>query len=183
MDGNPFFFFFFQAEDGIRDFCLSRGLGDVYKRQALEWYLHSYVECTYTNSNLVLSERYYPETVKSGTVRPHSFRKTTPSEPVLSKGLLAPVLAARMEVTYDAKTNPFVMYPALAILFADEMPHIFTSKNNPTYVSNTEYIEGTYTWDVEFTYEFDEKGYPIEVVQFESYESWSYIETWTINYL
>src|SRR5678810_1100523 len=29
-----FFFFFFQAEDGIRDFCLSRGLGDVYKRQS-----------------------------------------------------------------------------------------------------------------------------------------------------
>ncbi|CZS11599.1 hypothetical protein CDFC105_93858 [Clostridioides difficile] len=28
-------FFFFQAEDGIRDFCLSRGLGDVYKRQLL----------------------------------------------------------------------------------------------------------------------------------------------------
>ena len=28
--------FFFQAEDGIRDFCLSRGLGDVYKRQGLE---------------------------------------------------------------------------------------------------------------------------------------------------
>ena len=26
---------FFQAEDGIRDFCLSRGLGDVYKRQLL----------------------------------------------------------------------------------------------------------------------------------------------------
>eukprot|EP00828_Plagiopyla_frontata_P006585 TRINITY_DN12901_c0_g2_i1.p2 TRINITY_DN12901_c0_g2~~TRINITY_DN12901_c0_g2_i1.p2 ORF type:complete len:180 (-),score=24.63 TRINITY_DN12901_c0_g2_i1:33-572(-) len=25
--------FFFPAEDGIRDFCLSRGLGDVYKRQ------------------------------------------------------------------------------------------------------------------------------------------------------
>ncbi len=29
-------FFFFQAEDGIRDFCLSRGLGDVYERQ-LQW--------------------------------------------------------------------------------------------------------------------------------------------------
>ncbi len=27
------FFFFFQAEAGIRVFCLSRGLGDVYKRQ------------------------------------------------------------------------------------------------------------------------------------------------------
>ena len=27
-------FFFFQAEDGIRDLVRSRGLGDVYKRQA-----------------------------------------------------------------------------------------------------------------------------------------------------
>ncbi len=27
--------FFFQAEDGIRGFCLSRGLGDLYKRQIL----------------------------------------------------------------------------------------------------------------------------------------------------
>ena len=37
------FFFFFQAEDGIRDFCLSRGLGDVYKRQTQLSYV--------TNSN------------------------------------------------------------------------------------------------------------------------------------
>ena len=29
-----FFIFFFQAEDGIRDAQESRGLGDVYKRQA-----------------------------------------------------------------------------------------------------------------------------------------------------
>ena len=29
-----FIFFFFQAEDGIRDLVRSRGLGDVYKRQA-----------------------------------------------------------------------------------------------------------------------------------------------------
>ena len=29
------FFFFFQAEDGIRDAQESRGLGDVYKRQGL----------------------------------------------------------------------------------------------------------------------------------------------------
>eukprot|EP00828_Plagiopyla_frontata_P019120 TRINITY_DN24445_c0_g1_i1.p3 TRINITY_DN24445_c0_g1~~TRINITY_DN24445_c0_g1_i1.p3 ORF type:complete len:105 (-),score=14.88 TRINITY_DN24445_c0_g1_i1:140-454(-) len=28
-------YFVCQAEDGIRDFCLSRGLGDVYKRQAI----------------------------------------------------------------------------------------------------------------------------------------------------
>ena len=31
-----FVFFFFQAEDGIRDLVRSRGLGDVYKRQALK---------------------------------------------------------------------------------------------------------------------------------------------------
>src|SRR5680860_1662502 len=30
-----YFFFFFQAEDGIRDRSPSRGLGDVYKRQSL----------------------------------------------------------------------------------------------------------------------------------------------------
>ena len=30
--------FFFQAEDGIRDLVRSRGLGDVYKRQAVEWF-------------------------------------------------------------------------------------------------------------------------------------------------
>jgi len=28
-----FVYFFFQAEDGIRDLVRSRGLGDVYKRQ------------------------------------------------------------------------------------------------------------------------------------------------------
>ena len=27
----------FQAEDGIRDLVRSRGLGDVYKRQGLQW--------------------------------------------------------------------------------------------------------------------------------------------------
>ena len=30
------FCFFFQAEDGIRDLVRSRGLGDVYKRQAFD---------------------------------------------------------------------------------------------------------------------------------------------------
>ena len=29
-------FFFFQAEDGIRDLVRSRGLGDVYKRQVID---------------------------------------------------------------------------------------------------------------------------------------------------
>ena len=31
--GGHICFFFFQAEDGIRDLVRSRGLGDVYKRQ------------------------------------------------------------------------------------------------------------------------------------------------------
>ena len=31
-----YLFFFFQAEDGIRDLVRSRGLGDVYKRQGLD---------------------------------------------------------------------------------------------------------------------------------------------------
>ena len=31
-------FFFFQAEDGIRDAQESRGLGDVYKRQHPNWW-------------------------------------------------------------------------------------------------------------------------------------------------
>ena len=36
-------FFFFQAEDGIRDLVRSRGLGDVYKRQPL---LLRFADCT-----------------------------------------------------------------------------------------------------------------------------------------
>ena len=32
-----FFFFFFQAEDGIRSAQESRGIGDVYKRQDETW--------------------------------------------------------------------------------------------------------------------------------------------------
>ena len=33
---------FFQAEDGRRDLVRSRGLGDVYKRQAKRWHGHVY---------------------------------------------------------------------------------------------------------------------------------------------
>ena len=36
-----FLFFFFQAEDGIRDRSPSRGLGDVYKRQLLAFEQYS----------------------------------------------------------------------------------------------------------------------------------------------
>ncbi|GAB5800447.1 hypothetical protein JMUB7524_27350 [Staphylococcus aureus] len=40
---------FFQAEDGIRDLRMSRGLGDVYKRQA---YDYQYNPVSYTHLTL-----------------------------------------------------------------------------------------------------------------------------------
>ena len=49
-------FFFFQAEDGIRDLVRSRGLGDVYKRQLIGgpdaiWHRHHQPEQTSDNQN------------------------------------------------------------------------------------------------------------------------------------
>eukprot|EP00831_Metopus_contortus_P065128 TRINITY_DN58229_c0_g2_i1.p1 TRINITY_DN58229_c0_g2~~TRINITY_DN58229_c0_g2_i1.p1 ORF type:complete len:108 (+),score=15.65 TRINITY_DN58229_c0_g2_i1:33-326(+) len=41
------FFFFFQAEDGIRDVERSRGLGDVYKRQIISQCCPIYSDNTY----------------------------------------------------------------------------------------------------------------------------------------
>ena len=41
-------FFFFQAEDGIRDLVRSRGLGDVYKRQ--EWFMGSFRQLSQIDS-------------------------------------------------------------------------------------------------------------------------------------
>ena len=38
-------FFFFQAEDGIRDLVRSRGLGDVYKRQRVELLRSLLIKC------------------------------------------------------------------------------------------------------------------------------------------
>ena len=47
-------FFFFQAEDGIRDRSPSRGLGDVYKRQTPEYALlrHQYGRAQVTDMHL-----------------------------------------------------------------------------------------------------------------------------------
>ena len=57
------FFFFFQAEDGIRDFCLSRGLGDVYKRQPGRG--------SNSSSNM---ERVVYSLTEADTVIPHSMK-------------------------------------------------------------------------------------------------------------
>ncbi|VDG23350.1 sugar ABC transporter ATP-binding protein [Lactobacillus plantarum] [Lactiplantibacillus mudanjiangensis] len=47
-----FFFFFFQAEDGIRDSSTSRGLGDVYKRQI--YVTHDQVEAMTMADRIVI---------------------------------------------------------------------------------------------------------------------------------
>ncbi len=48
--------FFFHAEDGIRDFCLSRVLGDVYKRQHTHTHTHTHAHAhTHTHTHTHLS--------------------------------------------------------------------------------------------------------------------------------
>ena len=55
------FFFFFQAEDGIRDLVRSRGLGDVYKRQILMGAGHSIAVQNFNEniSILIMTGLYY----------------------------------------------------------------------------------------------------------------------------
>ena len=60
-----FWFFFFQAEDGIRDFCLSRGLGDVYKRQG--WHVPTDGEWMTIEMALGMSEAEANNTGYRGT--------------------------------------------------------------------------------------------------------------------
>ena len=51
------FFFFFQAEDGIRDLVRSRGLGDVYKRQSLNRREQGFGKLSPTQHSAALKER------------------------------------------------------------------------------------------------------------------------------
>ena len=50
-------FFFFQAEDGIRDLVRSRGLGDVYKRQGLSDENRFYYDGSFNLSNFRLYKK------------------------------------------------------------------------------------------------------------------------------
>eukprot|EP00831_Metopus_contortus_P045605 TRINITY_DN36573_c0_g1_i3.p1 TRINITY_DN36573_c0_g1~~TRINITY_DN36573_c0_g1_i3.p1 ORF type:complete len:204 (+),score=18.78 TRINITY_DN36573_c0_g1_i3:20-631(+) len=68
MDYNViWFFFFFQAEDGIRDVERSRGLGDVYKRQVStqSTWVHKLVPIPHTkalrNSAILETDRLVPK--------------------------------------------------------------------------------------------------------------------------
>ena len=51
-------FFFFQAEDGIRDLVRSRGLGDVYKRQCQKYAM---ILLSFANEELVTELVYQPK--------------------------------------------------------------------------------------------------------------------------
>ena len=58
LHGGGFFVcFFFQAEDGIRVFCLSRGLGDVYKRQKKTLKLYTHELNIYSELDVVTSQK------------------------------------------------------------------------------------------------------------------------------
>ena len=50
-------FFFFQAEDGIRDLVRSRGLGDVYKRQSLPFVNISFLLASPQNPSATASNK------------------------------------------------------------------------------------------------------------------------------
>ena len=49
------FFFFFQAEDGIRDLVRSRGLGDVYKRQIVLFMFYNWDPTIVVNTDFAFS--------------------------------------------------------------------------------------------------------------------------------
>ena len=67
-------FFFFQAEDGIRDLVRSRGLGDVYKRQKLGF---PTANLEIDNFKLVPSEGVYSSLVRLGNILSVSYTHLT----------------------------------------------------------------------------------------------------------
>ena len=56
--------FFFQAEDGIRDLVRSRGLGDVYKRQAFQSFIDSMIETMHDANGAGLAANQVHEPVQ-----------------------------------------------------------------------------------------------------------------------
>ena len=83
-------FFFFQAEDGIRDLVRSRGLGDVYKRQDL--IIVDYLQLMggdTRNDNRVQEVSHISRSLK-----------------VLARELNVPVLTAAQSVSYTHLTLP-----------------------------------------------------------------------------
>ena len=66
--------FVFQAEDGIRDLVRSRGLGDVYKRQASA---KSQVEFLENSTQISFAEKLKAQNLFPLTVKPVSYTHLT----------------------------------------------------------------------------------------------------------
>ena len=92
-----FVYFFFQAEDGIRDLVRSRGLGDVYKRQGMDlrFFLDrvaldfTYYHATTTNqiltSSVSAASGYTTAVVNAGEIRNKGIELLLTTIPVQSK--------------------------------------------------------------------------------------------------
>ena len=101
-------FFFFQAEDGIRDRSPSRGLGDVYKRQVYfdaraKLHLQNYLKCRTDDnpalfvtlndphkrlkiSGVEIRLRQLGRELKLERIHPHKFRRTMATR-AIDKGM------------------------------------------------------------------------------------------------
>ena len=87
-------FFFFQAEDGIRDFCLSRGLGDVYKRQDyMNQVRHSAAEKGYVETHFG-RRLYLPEINSRNGMRRQAAERTAINAPM--QGTAADIIKLAM---------------------------------------------------------------------------------------
>ena len=85
------FFFFFQAEDGIRDAQESRGLGDVYKRQALG--IHK-----------LWVQENHSKTVNKGTIRGLHFQLPPNAETKLVRCIQGAILDVFVDLRKDSST-------------------------------------------------------------------------------
>src|SRR5674536_388862 len=89
-----FFFFFFQAEDGIRDAQESRGLGDVYKRQGVGSVIYTSGLGADVVDEGVLGEHHATEAVLADSGLPYTILR----HPIYSDFFINPTLQAAMEV-------------------------------------------------------------------------------------
>ena len=98
-------FFFYQAEDGIRDLVRSRGLGDVYKRQLFRLFL-----------------RVRADTQPPQGLFPRSAAFATHADDAARERIFAPIFAlvglflSRLRWLQEGRVHVYVLYIALTLL-------------------------------------------------------------------
>src|SRR5678809_732793 len=134
-----FFFFFFQAEDGIRDFCLSRGLGDVYKRRPDICEGATAPTLSTTSPNGVTGT-WSPATISNTTSGSYVFTPTA--------GLCANPQTLTVTVTPKVTPNfaaiPDICEGATAPTLSTTSPNGVTGTWSPATISNT--TSGSYVF-------------------------------------